>query len=117
MKRFVISLLYLYRWLVSPFLPPSCRFTPTCSRYAISAIECHGVMKGLWMTLKRLCKCNPFYKADSHYDPVSPTKIPSTPSFSDPIQHESQLTNSVYPANSSRLQTSHSQKLKRAHHA
>ena len=117
MKQFVISLLYLYRWLISPFLPPSCRFTPTCSRYAISAIECHGVIKGLWMTLKRVCRCNPFNKSDSSYDPVPPAKIPPHISFSDPIQSESLLSNSIYPANSSRSQTSHSQKLKRAHHA
>lgn len=70
MKRLVISFIYLYRWLVSPFLPPSCRFTPTCSRYAISAIECHGLTKGLWMTLKRLCKCQPFNKSENPYDPI-----------------------------------------------
>jgi putative membrane protein insertion efficiency factor len=117
MKQFVISLLYLYRWLISPFLPPSCRFTPTCSRYAISAIECHGVIKGLWMTLKRVCRCNPFNKADSPYDPVPPSQISPQISFSDPIQAKSLLPNSIYPANSSRSHPNGSQKLKRAHHA
>lgn len=114
MKQFVISLLYLYRWLISPFLPPSCRFTPTCSRYAISAIECHGVIKGLWMTLKRVCRCNPFNKSGFSYDPVPPAKTSLHISFSEPIQPESQLSNSIYPANSSRSQTS---PRKRAHHA
>jgi putative membrane protein insertion efficiency factor len=113
MKQFVISLLYLYRWLISPFLPPSCRFMPTCSRYAISAIECHGVIKGLWMTLKRVCRCNPFNKSDS-YDPVPPAQTSLHISFSEPAQPESLLSNSIYPANSSRSQTSTQ---KRAHHA
>lgn len=116
MKQFVISLLYLYRWLISPFLPPSCRFTPTCSRYAISAIECHGVVKGLWMTLKRVCRCNPFNKSDSPYDPVPSAKTPLHISLSESIKSGSLLSNSIHPANSSRSQTS-PQKQKRAHHA
>lgn len=87
MKRLIISIIYLYRWLISPFLPPSCKFTPTCSRYAISAIECHGVMRGLWMTIKRLCKCQPLHKTVNSYDPVpasnsdSPTQNSQTPQF------------------------------------
>lgn len=110
MKRFVISLIYLYRWLISPFLPPSCRFTPTCSRYAISAIECHGMIKGLWMTIKRLLKCNPFHKADSPYDPVPLAKDPS--SFISFPNSKPQSTDPIQPANSG-----YSQKLKRVHHA
>lgn len=70
MKRLIISIIYLYRWLISPFLPPSCKFTPTCSRYAISAIECHGLLKGLWMTIRRLGKCHPLDKTINPYDPV-----------------------------------------------
>ncbi len=111
MKRFVISCIYLYRWLVSPFLPPTCRFTPTCSRYAISAIECHGMIKGLWMTMKRLFRCNPLNKSASPYDPV-PAPPSSLNSFSDSTQADVTLIDSINPANSSR-----SQKLKRAHHA
>jgi len=80
MKQIVISLITLYRWLVSPFLPPSCRFTPTCSRYAISAIECHGLRKGLWMTIKRIFRCHPFSKqTDDGFDPVpQPSFLSST---------------------------------------
>jgi uncharacterized protein len=100
MKRFVISFIYLYRWLVSPFLPPSCKFTPTCSRYAISAIECHGLMKGIWMTLKRLGKCHPFNKTETLYDPVPDSNL-SLP-----------FKNSINSANSPS-----SQKFKRVHHA
>jgi putative membrane protein insertion efficiency factor len=99
MKRLVISFIYLYRWLISPFLPPSCKFTPTCSRYAISAIECHGLPKGMWMTLKRLCKCHPFSKVKTTYDPVIPIK-------------ELPPTNSIDSANST-----YHQKFKRVHHA
>ena len=115
MKKFFISFIYLYRWLISPFLPPACKFTPTCSRYAISAIECHGMMKGLWMTLKRLLRCNPYNKSDS-YDPIpqkqsAPASLSSTP-FSEPLQATLNFSDSLQPANSS-----HSRKLKRAHHA
>lgn len=78
-KKSVIGLITAYRWLVSPFLPPSCVFTPTCSRYAISAIECHGVLKGLWLTIKRLLRCHSFGKTESvTFDPVkSPSCISS----------------------------------------
>jgi putative membrane protein insertion efficiency factor len=87
MKHIVISLITLYRWLISPFLPPSCRFTPTCSRYAISAIECHGLTKGLWMTAKRILRCHPFSKQnENNFDPVpqpsflsSTSLVPKTP--------------------------------------
>ncbi|MFN6414881.1 MAG: membrane protein insertion efficiency factor YidD [Pseudomonadota bacterium] len=118
MKKFVVSFIYLYRWLISPFLPPACKFTPTCSRYAISAIECHGVLKGLWMTLKRLLRCNPYNNADAH-DPVQQTQATqtSTPTlpFSEPFSHTTKSTfrfaSSKKPANS------HQSKYKRAHNA
>lgn len=80
MKQAIIALITLYRWLVSPFLPPSCMYTPTCSRYAISVIECHGLRKGLWMTLKRICRCHPFAKkTEDGFDPVpQPSFLSST---------------------------------------
>lgn len=49
-----------YRKVVSPLLPASCRFTPTCSAYAITAIERHGVMRGGWLALKRIARCHPW---------------------------------------------------------
>ncbi|MFI3328825.1 MAG: membrane protein insertion efficiency factor YidD [Rikenellaceae bacterium] len=61
-------LLYLYRGLVSPLLPSACRFTPSCSRYAIEALKKHGLMRGLWLTLRRLLRCHPW--GGSGYDPV-----------------------------------------------
>lgn len=60
----------LYQYLIAPLLPPSCRFIPSCSHYAESAIEQHGAAKGLWMALKRLLRCHPW--APGGYDPVLP---------------------------------------------
>jgi len=60
MKFLVIDLLKLYKTFVSPLLPPSCRFTPTCSEYAMEAVEKHGVIRGTWLAFKRLLRCQPF---------------------------------------------------------
>ncbi|MBQ4222893.1 MAG: membrane protein insertion efficiency factor YidD [Prevotella sp.] len=57
-----------YQRVISPFTPPSCRFTPTCSEYARQAIAKHGPFKGLWLALKRLSRCHPW--GGSGYDPV-----------------------------------------------
>ena len=53
---------------ISPFTPPSCRFTPTCSQYALEALRKHGLLKGSWLTLRRLSRCHPW--GGSGYDPV-----------------------------------------------
>jgi putative membrane protein insertion efficiency factor len=80
-KRLVVLALYGYRRLVSPFLPPRCRFDPTCSRYAIHAIEHYGLRRGGWLALKRLFRCHPFgdeLGKNWGYDPVltdSPKEI------------------------------------------
>ena len=58
----------LYRAAISPLLPPACRFTPTCSAYALEALRRHGALKGTWLTLKRLARCHP--SGGSGYDPV-----------------------------------------------
>ncbi|HLB02450.1 MAG TPA: membrane protein insertion efficiency factor YidD [Nitrospiria bacterium] len=68
MKRALIRLLKVYQKYLSPFLPPSCRFAPTCSSYAIEALKRHGVIKGLWLTVFRLCKCHPLHPGG--VDPV-----------------------------------------------
>jgi putative membrane protein insertion efficiency factor len=64
----------IYRRFVSPMLPPSCRFTPTCSQYAIEAIEKHGPLKGSALAIRRLARCHPItWLGGSHgYDPVPP---------------------------------------------
>ena len=69
MKKVFLSLIRFYQRHISPNTPPSCRFLPTCSNYAREAIEKYGALKGGWLTLKRLLRCNPFYKGD-YYDPV-----------------------------------------------
>lgn len=69
MKSFLLALIRFYRKHISPAFPPSCRFTPTCSQYALEAIEKYGAAKGSWLAVKRLIRCNPFNKGDI-YDPV-----------------------------------------------
>ena len=64
-----IALIKLYQWIVSPMLGPSkCRFTPTCSNYAIEAFKKHGPFKGFWLTVKRISRCHPW--GGHGYDPV-----------------------------------------------
>ena len=68
MKRVLLSALRFYKAQVSPALPPACRYTPTCSEYAIEAVERYGAWRGLVMTIRRVVACNPF--ARGGYDPV-----------------------------------------------
>lgn len=63
-----LLLIKLYRKFISPYLPNSCRYTPTCSQYAIEALEKHGLFKGGWLAFKRILRCNPW--GGSGYDPV-----------------------------------------------
>ena len=69
MKRLLLTLIRFYRRHISPHFPPSCRYIPSCSAYAMEAIEKYGAAKGGWLALKRLLRCHPFYKGD-FYDPV-----------------------------------------------
>ena len=69
MKCVFLALVRFYRRAISPYTPANCRFTPTCSTYALEAIEKYGAWKGGYLTLRRLMKCHPFYKGDP-YDPV-----------------------------------------------
>jgi uncharacterized protein len=68
-KKTAISLIKIYRFCLSPFLGNRCRFYPNCSLYAEIAIERHGICCGVWLTIRRLLKCHPWYKG-SEYDPV-----------------------------------------------
>ena len=68
MKHFMIWLVRLYQKFISPLKPPSCRFTPTCSAYAIQAFQKRGFFAGLILTVWRILRCNPFCKGG--YDPV-----------------------------------------------
>ena len=75
LKKILIILINGYRRLISPLFPPSCRFQPTCSQYAIEAIEKFGALKGSWLAIKRILRCHPFHPGG--YDPVPP--IDNTP--------------------------------------
>lgn len=68
MKRVLIWLVKGYRRFISPLFPPACRYTPTCSQYALEAIEKYGALKGGWMAIKRILRCHPFHPGG--YDPV-----------------------------------------------
>lgn len=71
-RRLLTALLllpiYFYQRCISPLTPPSCRFTPTCSEYAVQALRKHGPLKGLYLTVIRLLRCHPW--GGSGYDPV-----------------------------------------------
>ncbi len=71
-RRLLTALLllpiYFYQRCISPLTPPSCRFTPTCSEYAVQALRKHGPLKGLYLTVRRLLHCHPW--GGSGYDPV-----------------------------------------------
>ncbi|MCX8055154.1 MAG: membrane protein insertion efficiency factor YidD [Ignavibacteria bacterium] len=68
MKKILIILIKFYKFAISPIFPPSCRFYPTCSQYAIEAIEKHGSIFGTFLAIKRIVRCNPFSKGG--FDPV-----------------------------------------------
>ncbi|MBD5289369.1 MAG: membrane protein insertion efficiency factor YidD [Bacteroides sp.] len=71
-SRLLILPIHFYRHLISPLTPPSCRYTPTCSAYAIEAIRLHGARRGGWLALKRIMRCHPW--GGSGYDPVPAKK-------------------------------------------
>lgn len=68
LKRLFILPIRCYQLYISPMFPPVCRFTPTCSQYAIEAIRKHGVVKGLYLAVRRILRCHPW--GGSGYDPV-----------------------------------------------
>jgi putative membrane protein insertion efficiency factor len=77
MKRIAKAPILFYRKFISPLRPPSCRFSPTCSQYALEAIDVHGPLKGSWLATVRICKCHPFHRGG--IDNVPPRKEPKQP--------------------------------------
>lgn len=76
---------WLYRKVISPMKPRTCRFHPTCSTYAIEALMTHGALRGSWLTVRRLCRCHPLCEAG--FDPVPPRRgadVTPSPSGTDP---------------------------------
>ena len=69
LKMLLLKLIRIYQRHISPAFPPRCRFRPTCSAYALEAIEKYGVLKGGYLALRRIARCHPFYKGDI-YDPI-----------------------------------------------
>jgi len=67
-KFVTLKLLRAYKWAISPLLPAACRYVPTCSEYAMEAVERYGALRGGWMALGRVLRCHPF--AGAGYDPV-----------------------------------------------
>lgn len=68
MRRMIITLIRGYQYLISPLAPQTCRFTPSCSHYACEVLAKHGVVKGGWLSIKRLLRCNPWNAGG--YDPA-----------------------------------------------
>ncbi|WP_270572833.1 membrane protein insertion efficiency factor YidD [Bilophila wadsworthia] len=82
LRRLAVLPIRLYQWTLSPVLPPSCRYHPTCSAYAIEAVLTHGIFKGSWLALRRILRCHPW--SSGGYDPVPP-------SHSSSFSHQEQL--------------------------
>lgn len=78
----LVWLISLYQRFISRYLPPVCRFYPSCSRYAVEALQVHGLWRGLWLSGARICRCHPFHPGG--LDPVPPPRdgpraLPPTP--------------------------------------
>ena len=76
MKTLLIWLIRGYRAFISPLYPPTCRFHPTCSQYAIEAVDRFGPIRGSWLAIRRILRCHPFHPGG--YDPVPPVEEKTT---------------------------------------
>ena len=75
MKSFLLWMIRFYRTNISPMRPPCCRFIPSCSTYALEAVEVHGALKGSLLAIWRVLRCHPFHRDKNYiYDPVPPKK-------------------------------------------
>jgi uncharacterized protein len=111
-QRVTLHLLRGYKWMISPLFPPACRYVPTCSEYAMEAIERYGVLRGGLLALGRLLRCHPFVKGG--YDPVvkrsveeplskrSGSQWKHTASESAPHSHRPCKSGALAPRNSAR---------------
>jgi uncharacterized protein len=84
--RAMVYLVQLYRTMISPLRPPSCRFTPTCSQYAVDALQEYGFARGGWLAIVRLAKCGPWHRGG--WDPIPERSDSDTPERSDVIERD-----------------------------
>lgn len=82
LRLLFLTLIHAYRLLLSPLLPPSCRYTPTCSAYGLEAVRRHGALHGGWLTLRRILRCHPW--GGQGYDPVPGSESPASPKADTP---------------------------------
>lgn len=87
MKKLLLSLLRFYQLAISPLSPPSCRFYPSCSNYAIEALGTHGAARGSWLAVRRICRCHPWNPGG--VDPVPPAAGKHSPSTARGCNHTS----------------------------
>ena len=87
MSRLLSALLRFYQVAISPLSPPSCRFYPSCSNYAIEAVRSHGAARGGWMAVRRICRCHPWNPGG--VDPVPPAVNKQSPSTACGCNHTS----------------------------
>jgi putative membrane protein insertion efficiency factor len=73
MRQISIILIKLYRYIISPYMAPSCRYSPTCSEYAIESIERFGFIRGSWLALRRIGRCHPWHEGG--HDPVPASQL------------------------------------------
>ena len=82
-KKSILGLIGLYRLAISPYLPSSCIYQPTCSVYTAEAIETHGALRGIWMGTKRIARCNPFNTGGLDLVPAANEDLQSSRGTSD----------------------------------
>ncbi|MFT3929299.1 MAG: membrane protein insertion efficiency factor YidD [Spongiibacteraceae bacterium] len=76
LSRIFVAMIYGYRWCISPLLGQRCRFHPSCSQYAIEALQTHSLVRAMWLTVARLGRCHPWHPGG--YDPVPPCNCGSS---------------------------------------
>ncbi|NJO77795.1 MAG: membrane protein insertion efficiency factor YidD [Cyanobacteria bacterium RM1_2_2] len=86
MKPLLLSLIRLYRAAISPLFPPTCRFHPTCSQYALEAVERYGAWRGGWLAIRRVLRCHPLHPGG--YDPVPTSPSVPTANSTDACCHD-----------------------------
>ena len=84
-KTILIVAVRAYQWTLSPILPASCRYLPTCSHYAVEAVHRHGALRGGWLTVTRIARCHPW--GGSGYDPVPERRGSAAPGCGASVHH------------------------------